>query len=246
MRTACWLIALVASACHSATPVEATDPGDEVDDDPEDPTDAIPQVPAVGPPPASPREALLAEAHRELAALTESHYAHRTHVVEASGVFDYDCSGFVGYALARVAPSALQSIVAATRARPLAEHFEAFFTAPRAPWRRVERAADLAPGDVIAWLEPPAKHSRNTGHVMIVARAPRPGQRAGELVVDVIDSSHSGHGPADARTRDHRSGLGEGSLILLTDPDGRPTGYRWSLSQRSKAYRTQVALGHLP
>jgi hypothetical protein len=65
-------------------------------------------------------------------------------------------------------------------------------------------------------------------------------------VVDVIDSSHSGHGPADARNRDHRSGLGEGSLILLTDPDGRPTGYRWSLSQRSKAYRTQVALGHLP
>ena len=224
---------------------EADDPADPPDGDPEDPGDTLPPVASPQAPPVSPRAALVIEIDRELGAVVETHYDHRTHVVEPDGVFDYDCSGFVGYALSRAAPAALRSVVEATRARPLARHFEAFFASPRAPWTRVERAADLAPGDVIAWLEPPAKHSRNTGHVMIVAHAPRPG-RPGEIIVGVIDSSRSGHGPADVRNRDHRGGLGTGELILLVDRDGRPSGYRWSLSRRSVAYRTEVALGHLP
>ena len=234
-------IVVILAACAHAPPIEAPEPAD---DDPEDPSDALPVT--AGADSASPRAALLAEAHRELAAMVESHYAHHTHVVEAAGAYDFDCSGFVGYALARAAPNALQPLVAATRARPLAEHFEAFFAAPQAPWTRVDRAADLVPGDVIAWLEPPAKHSRNTGHVMIVARAPV-AEQPGELVVDVIDSSHSGHGTADARIRDHRNGLGTGALILLVDPSsGRASGYRWSRSRHSIAYTTDVALGHLP
>ncbi len=225
--------------CHPAVPLP-----EPSDDDPEDPGDTLPVVTAAGDA-ASPRAALLAEAHRELAAMVESHYAHHTHVVEAAGAYDFDCSGFVGYALARAAPAALQPLVAATRPRPLAKHFAAFFAAPQAPWTRVERAAELVPGDVIAWLEPPAKHSRNTGHVMIVAHAPVADQ-PGELVVDVIDSSHSGHGTADARIRDHRNGLGTGALILLVDASGRAIGYRWSRSRHSIAYTTEVALGHLP
>jgi hypothetical protein len=225
---------------------EVREPADPPDGDPEDPGDALPSVAPPQAPAASPRAALVLEAHRELGAVIESHYDHHTHVVEPDGVFDYDCSGFVGYALSRAAPVALRSVVEATRARPLARHFEAFFTSPRAPWTRLERAADLVPGDVIAWLEPPAKHSRNTGHVMIVDQASRPGRRPNEVIVGVIDSSRSGHGPADVRNRDHRGGLGTGELVLLVDRDGRPTGYRWSLSRRSVAYQTDVALGHLP
>ena len=80
---------------------------------------------------------------------------------------------------------------------------------------------------------------------MIVERAPRPGARPGELAVAVIDSSHSGHGASDARNRDHRSGLGAGEILLVTDATGRPIGYRWSLSRRSIAYDTAIALGHL-
>src|SRR4029078_5489422 len=106
---------------------------------------------------------------------------------------DYDCSGFVGYALAHAAPDALHAVVEATVRRPLARHFEAFFPAPRAPWTRVERAADLVPGDIIAWLEPPAKHSRNTGHVMIVDQLPRPAPPPGERGGGGCDSSHSVH-----------------------------------------------------
>ncbi len=226
---------ILAVACH-ATPAPEVEPND---DDPEDPADTLPAV--VGTETASPRAALLAEAQRELAAMTESHYVHRTSVREDAGRFDFDCSGFVGYALSRVAPDALAAVGAT---RPLAKHFEAFFAAPRAPWTRVERGADLVPGDVIAWLEPPEKHSRNTGHVMIVEHAPEP--RGSELVVAVIDSSHSGHGTADPRVRDHRNGLGSGKLVLLTDADGHAIGYRWSLGRHSIAYHTAIALGHLP
>jgi hypothetical protein len=242
-----WLVALMLAACggQAAAPRPPVANSDESADDPEDPDDTLP-VAAATLTAASPRQALLNEARRELTAITQTHYVHRTHVDEASGVFEFDCSGFVGYALSRAAPAAFETLVDATRRRPLAKHFEAFFTAPRAPWTSVARVADLVPGDVIAWLEPPVKHSRNTGHVMIVADAPRPGERAGELVVAVFGSSHSGHGTSDVRVRDHRDGLGTGQLVLIADADGRPVGYRWSTSRRSIAYATQVALGHLP
>ena len=243
-----WMFALAiaATSCHPAGPGSPGEPDEASDDDPEDPADTLPPVSPPTTASASPREALLAEAHRELGAIVETHYAHRTHVSESAGVFDYDCSGFVGYALAHAAPDALHAVVDATVRRPLARNFEAFFAAPRAPWIRVERVADLVPGDIIAWLEPPVKHSRNTGHVMIVDRAPRPAAHRGELAIGIIDSSHSGHGPTDARIRDHRNGLGAGDIILLTDTAGRPIGYRWSLSRHSIAYDTTIALGHLP
>jgi hypothetical protein len=234
------VLAVALAACALARAQPAPSPGDDNDDDPEAADDTLPTVAALGS-----GTTLLAEGRRELAAVHESHYAHHTVVDESHGVFDYDCSGFVGYALARVAPNALAALIGATRPRPLAKDFYAFFAQPRAPWRRVDRVAELVPGDVIAWLEPPAKHSRNTGHVMIVESAPAPGAHTGEYVVSVMDSSHSGHGARDARIRDHRNGLGVGSIVLLVDDGGRPIGYRWSLAAHSVAYSTAIALGRL-
>lgn len=207
----------------------------------EDPSDELPAV--AGSDAASPREALLAEAERELAAMRSSHYEHHTRVDEATGLYDYDCSGFVGYALKRSAPAAWTPIAAQHR-RPLAKHFEAFFAAPQAPWSQVDRAAQLVPGDVIAWIEPPENHSRNTGHIVIAAERPR--ARGDELVVRVIDSSHAGHGKSDARVREARNGLGTGDLVLHVGADGRADGYRWSTWKRSKLFFTPVAIGHLP
>lgn len=134
--------------------------------------------------------------------------------------------------------------IASHHRRPLAKHFEAFFSAPAAPWTRVYRANDLVPGDVIAWLEPPETHSRNTGHIVIAAD--RPHARGDELVIRVIDSSHSGHGKGDRRVREARNGLGTGDLVLHVGADGRADGYRWSTWKRSKLFLTPVAIGHLP
>src|SRR4051812_27845757 len=53
---------------------------------------------------------LATEARRELAAMQSSHYQHRTAVDEETGSFDYDCSGFVDYALGRVLPAALAAL----------------------------------------------------------------------------------------------------------------------------------------
>ena len=255
VSAAWWIAALMSlhgcgATSHSAADVtdvaNNNDLGDEVSADPEDESDALPTDVHVT---AAPTGAgLLAEAQRELAAAMSSQYVHRTHVDELNGTFDYDCSGFIGYALSRIAPDALAAVQAQTRRRPLAKHFEAFFAslAPMGhPWARVEHVAELMPGDLIAWLEPADKRSHNTGHIMVVAARPYQGVRVGELEITVIDSSHSGHGVHDARIQQHRNGIGVGKIILMMDSSGRAIGYRWSTAKRSRPYETQVAMARL-
>ena len=242
------LFAVVACAAPPATaPRNATtaDETDGADDDPEDPSDQLPVAPPVASEPID-GHALLAEAERELAALRTSRYAHHTHVDEASGVFDFDCSGFVGYALSRISPDALRVIAERTqRPRPLAKHFEAALAAPEAPWHAVNRVDDVRPGDVITWLEPADVASRNTGHVMIAASTPHAGRRDDELVIAVIDSSHSEHGPKDTRHAGHANGLGRGEIVVVVDGARRPVAYRWSTLRHSAAHRTAIAIARI-
>ncbi len=190
------------------------------------------------------------EAERELKLRVESTYRHTTHVDEAAGVFDYDCSGFVGYAMDRATPAAIAQIRSTQgKTRPLAKDFEAFFGALGAGktgvFSRVTRALDLRPGDVVAWLEPSELASTNTGHVMIVHGAAKPNPaRADEVLVLVTDASASFHGPTDTRSPAGQ-GLGQGTVGLLVDPSGRPVGYRWSGGYSAKTYSTTVSLGRL-
>src|SRR5580698_3792813 len=65
-------------------------------------------------------DALHAEAVRELGAVKFSVYAHRTRIDETNGTFEYDCSGFVNYALSRTNPGALETLRRAGRDRPTA------------------------------------------------------------------------------------------------------------------------------
>src|SRR5262249_13589691 len=106
------------------SPVRSEDDAEGTGEDGEDPT-TLPEGRDQEPGHA----ALLAEVDREIAAMKRSSYTHRTHVDEASGVFEYDCSGFVNYALARSVPSALVELRRATVHRPLAKHFVAFLNA---------------------------------------------------------------------------------------------------------------------
>jgi hypothetical protein len=188
------------------------------------------------------------EANRQLAAMISSTYQHTTHVDEAKGIFDYDCSGFVGYDLSRAVPDGFATLKSATVARPLAEDFEHFFaeiSSTRGRWRRVSRALDLVPGDIVAWLQPAEIASANTGHVMIVHGKPEKNpKREGEVLVPIVDATSSPHGPADSRAATGATGLGTGTIGLFVDAKGAPVRYRWTGGYSSSEYTTAIALGH--
>ncbi|HVH44215.1 MAG TPA: hypothetical protein VM925_17810 [Labilithrix sp.] len=192
------------------------------------------------------------EARRELELRRSGGYRHRTKIDESVGHFELDCSGFLGYALRGVAPEAFEEIVAFSRPRPVARSYHDFFltrgNGGSEHWQRVQRAADLVPGDVLAWLEPEEKTSTSTGHVAIVDAVPFPGPRDGELTVVVIDSARSGHGVTDGRSlgREGASdGLGRGPVVLVVGEDGRPRGFRWSSDPKSRRFDVSVAMGRL-
>ena len=54
---------------------------------------------------------LLSEAERQLALMNSSDYTHTTYVDEENGIYNYDCSGFVGYALYRADPCAISVLL---------------------------------------------------------------------------------------------------------------------------------------
>ena len=208
--------------------------------------------------PAAPKEpvadnsprAFETEINRELGNMRSSSYSHRTAIDEGAGTFDYDCSGFVGYALEGSAPSAFEELRAATVKRPLAKHFEGFFASlpsSNAPhWSRVARVADLQPGDIIAWLRVPGSSSRNTGHVVTVhgAVTPEPGH-PGSYLVPIADSTSLRHGRTDSRYASKTTGLGTGTLVMVADESGAPVAYRWSLAKKSRELATSFAIGRL-
>jgi hypothetical protein len=190
--------------------------------------------------------ALHEEGARMLSAMRTTLYSHETRIDEATGRYDFDCSGFVGYALARTRRAAYDELRAATVKRPLAKHFVEFFQTSHEHWRTVRRAIDLAPGDVIAWLEPSDVQTKNTGHVMIVREAPRVDRKhADVIVVPIIDSTGVPHGKSDSRKATKATGLGTGEVLLIVDETGAPIGYRWSRGSKARVHLTTIALAGL-
>lgn len=205
--------------------------------------------------PGSP--ALHAEAVRELAAIKHTEYAHEITIDEDKGVFDYDCSGFVDYALSNTAPDALETLRAVRGSkRPQARTYVELLSAiaphaTRDRWTPVSRVAELLPGDVVAWDAIDKRQDYlgnvNSGHVVIVDASPTQRghsvENIDEWVVPIIDSS-GGHGGDDKRHVPGITGLGRGTIVLVTENDA-VVGYRWSESSRSKLTRTRIALGRI-
>ncbi len=190
---------------------------------------------------------LLAEAQRIISTVKSTTYQHATAIDETTHTFDVDCSGFLDYALSRSVPDAFAQLQGATQGRPVAQNYVTWIGSLATPvgrWHRVTRVLDVVPGDIIAWTKPADVVSTDTGHVMIVAGAP---VKAGTnlLTVLIIDSASSGHGKADTRTIQMSSGVGEGTVALMTDASGAPIGYHWSDESASKPETTTVVLAHL-
>jgi len=218
--------------------------GQEGDDPPDPASAAPPATGAAGP-------ALLTEVEREMRSMKASTYRHRTHVDEATGTFDYDCSGLLRYALGRTAPDALAEVKAAAARRPRSSEFVAFLLGipaggQQGRWQRVARVRDLVPGDVIVWLKTAESRSTNTGHTMIVHGTPTPEPtRVDAFIVPIVDATEHPHVPGDARADTHQTGLGQGEIVLLADSAGAPVGYRWSRGRKSREKATTIALGRL-
>lgn len=197
--------------------------------------------------PAKPvaRRDVLQQAMHVFASARSTAYTHETTIDETEGTYDFDCSGFVGYVLAEADPDALGELRAATRRRPLAKHFVAFFEdlPPGSRWRTVARVSDLAPGDVIAWLTPDDVETRNTGHVMIVRAAPvRDPDHTDIWSVPIIDSTAVPHGAGDSRKPTGATGLGTGEVLLVVDDHDVAIGYRWSRGTKATLHKTTIAL----
>lgn len=157
-----------------------------------------------------------------------------------------DCSGLLDHLLQHcygLSESDLRSWLGSKRPTAATYHRA---IAGEDGFQRITRLDLVRPGDIIAVKYP--KGSGNTGHVMIVARAPtrsRPTapQVAGtaQWEVGVIDSSSSGHGNGDSRHRnggDSNSGIGAGVCRLYTDRLGKIAGHTWSTSS-SSTFRSQ-------
>lgn len=202
--------------------------------------------------PLLPGEApLLNEAVRQLSAMKSTRYRHKSKVDEAAGLFEYDCSGFVAYALARSVPNALAAVPIGSKGRPRAEDFAIYFAALAGtdPWVRVAPSA-IKPGDVIAWTRPAEVSGTNTGHMGIVfdVRGSLPPATpvaaiggAREILIRLIDATESPHAD-DVRGPDTATGLGTGTIGLVVDQSDAPLGYRWKGGSSPKAYATVVAI----
>lgn len=197
-------------------------------------------------PPSARAVRLLQEGTRQLQAMRSSHYEHASQVDEARGAFNYDCSGFLGYALQRVDTSAYAAlpVTSKSKKRPLAQDFFACIEQKLGPWSQVQHARNLKLGDIVAWLKAPESDSHNTGHVMLVrAHAYANPERTDEILVPILDSTMSPHSE-DSRTKGE-TGLGSGLIGILVDREGRPVAFRWKGGQSRKPVEIPIALGRL-
>jgi hypothetical protein len=269
MKCVGWVIASVLAAACGVVRAEAMQPGDHdmprsrrtlelgihegvpwpiVHTPIDGPLPAAPVASEPAPPPGSRAAARVLATLGEIeASLTSSRYQAATRVRVADGVYDWDCSGMAAWILRRAAPAALAAL--ASR-RPVARDFAAAIErAPtahgRGGWQRIARIEDVLPGDVFAWRRPRGFPSKNTGHVGFVVAPPLAVPAIPNAwAVRIADSTSSFH-QDDARARDDDGGFGLGTVVFLTDGEGRVTSYGWSGTRSEWYVVTPVVFGRV-
>jgi hypothetical protein len=185
-------------------------------------------------------------AEKLLGEIRETHYQHQTHIVQSAGIYDMDCSGLVDFLLKRVAPEQyLQLPIESGHPRPRAAAYFALFSGlpgQSVPgWKPVGRLADAQRGDIIAWaLTASTPKIGDTGHVVIVAAPPVPGN-VGEYRVAVFDSSGIHHDD-DSRPRE-TSGIGKGVLTFRVDDRGEPVAFQFN--SQAHFHLEPIAIGRI-
>jgi hypothetical protein len=175
---------------------------------------------------------LFNEAEHILSIMKSSKYQHVTHIDEANGIYDFDCSGFVDYALQQTLPDTLAVIKYEANPfnRPRAQDYYYHFANRELAdsgheWHSILRPPDLLPGDVVAWLRSPNSDSDDTGHVMIVRSSPiADPNRPNEILVAITDSTRSPHA-LDSRANGV-TGIGTGAISIVMNTTGSAVGFR--------------------
>jgi hypothetical protein len=206
----------------------------------------------------SPEAPLVAEAKVILENATTSQYEHVANIDEKAGKYNFDCSGFLTFALEKRSPEALMELRSHAlveimnrkkHKRPLAKDFVSYFSrlndgeVKAKFWKPVAKIEDLQPGDVLAWKTPEDSDTSNTGHVMIVKTKPQKSSEfPDEYLVQIIDSTSTPHGKADLRHSQKLTGIGIGTIALVANAQGNPIAYKWSGGESKKTKRTQIEI----
>jgi len=145
-----------------------------------------------------------------------------------------------------VIPADADALPTSTSVRPLAGDIEHYLHGglqhSLEGWTAIRSVAELRPGDVIAWLATEDSNTGDTGHTMVVFATPTADpSRPGEWLVLVADSTLSPHAEDSRRRGD--TGLGTGTIGLLANGPGLPTGFYWQGGVSREAKSTEVALG---
>jgi hypothetical protein len=98
---------------------------------------------------------IAAKAEEIVNSLTQTDYQHKDSIDPATGVYDCDCNGYVGFVLKNTAPNHLARIPKETnQPRPRAFEYFAFFASmtpkPAGDWKRVDLMKDANRGDILA------------------------------------------------------------------------------------------------
>lgn len=193
------------------------------------------------------RDAVAAEAYAILLSVVDTVYQHDTYVDVATGTYDMDCSGYVGYVLQRIAPQHYPTIPSDSAAgRPLAfDFYDRFSELPQEGadgWQPVQPLADARRGDIVAWRSELIEPDENTGHVFIVADDPEI-LDDGVISVLVYDSSNIRHYD-DTRGQGGNSpatGLGSGRIHF------RPgdSGWEFQFGPGDNYHECPIAVGRI-
>lgn len=177
----------------------------------------------------------------------QARYDHGFHVNRSLGIYHWDCSQMLSWLLKHRAPRARKAV---DKDRPVAWHYyRAIVEAPRNSygegWRDIERLPDVRPGDVFAWRRPDSwPMGASSGHVGVVRSSPVPVPTLhNAYLVRIVDSTSEPH--QDDTRRDGRTGLGEGTMLFLTDDEGVVTAYGWEGLQSTIYVQTDVQFARI-
>jgi hypothetical protein len=192
-------------------------------------------------------DAVAAEAYAILLSVVETVYQHDTFVDVATGTYDMDCSGYVGYVLERIAPLHYPTIPSDSKAgRPLAfDFYDLFSELPEEGadgWLPIQPLPDARRGDIVAWRSELIEPGENTGHVFIVAEEPEIFDD-GVVSILVYDSSDIRHYDDTRGQGGNSPATGVGSGRIHFRPDG--AGWQFQFGPGDNYHECPIALGRI-